>query len=321
MLIKKRLISLVIPVFNEELNIEPLYLAVMDVFAKIEDRYDIELVFTDNHSTDNTFEKLCALHELDSRVRVFRFSRNFGYQKSILTGYLKARGDAIIQLDCDLQDPPKMIIDFLQSWEEGCYVVYGVRIKRQEHWTINLVRSVFYRLMDFLSEDHLPVDAGDFRLIDRKIVEVLRQMDDAQPYLRGTIAAIGFRQKGIPYERHARERGNTNFSVKELFRLAIDGILNHSIVPLRLASFFGIVVSSISIIAISSYAIGKLIFQYDWPAGFTTLTILTLVGIGINALFLGIIGEYLGRIYQQVKRKPLVVIDDVRDKNDRNLSL
>lgn len=306
---KKKLISLIIPVFNEELNVEPLYAAVMQVIAKIEDTYDFELVFTDNRSIDSTFQKLRELHECDSRVRVFRFSRNFGYQKSILTGYLKARGDALIQLDCDLQDPPEMIVEFLKHWEEGCEVVYGVRTKRQEHWTINLVRSAYYRVVDFLSEDHLPIDAGDFRLIDRKVVEVLRQMDDTQPYLRGTIASIGFNQRGIPYERQVRERGKSNFSAKALIHLAVDGILNHSIVPLRLASFLGVMVSMITIIAIMGYVIGKSFFGYGWPAGFTTLTILTLLGIGVNAIFLGIIGEYLGRIYHQVKKKPLVVID------------
>lgn len=310
---EKKLISIVVPVFNEELNVEPLYAAVMDVIARLEDRYDFELVFTDNHSTDNTFQKLRTLHENDHRVRVFRFSRNFGYQKSILTGYLQARGDALIQLDCDLQDSPEMIVDFLKHWEEGFEVVYGIRKKRREHWLLNLIRLAFYRLVDYLSEDHLPVDAGDFRLIDRKVVEVLRQMDDAQPYLRGTIAAVGFRQRGIPYERRGRERGHTNFLAKDLIGLAIDGILNHSVVPLRIASFVGAAVSSMALLLIVLYAAGKLMFGFDWPAGFTTLTILILAGIGLNALFLGIIGEYLGRIYQQVKKKPMVVIDAVLD--------
>lgn len=304
-----------VPVYNEELNIEPLYAAVLEVISRLENQYEFEIVFTDNHSKDNTFEKLCALHEQDKRVRVLRFSRNFGYQKSIMTGYLNARGDALIQLDCDLQDPPEMIIEFLKYWEAGYQVVYGVRAKRKEHWGINAIRRIFYRLVNYLSEDELPVDAGDFRLIDRKVVEVLRQVDDAQPYLRGTIAAIGFRQHGIVYHRHERERGRTNFRARDIMNLAMDGILNHSIIPLRLASFFGIVVSSLTVLAIFLYLLGKLIFNYHWPAGFTTLTILTLAGIGMNALFLGIIGEYLGRIYQQVKKKPLVVIETIIDNN------
>lgn len=305
----KKLISLIIPVFNEEDNIFPVYEAVTSLINQCADRYDFELVFTDNHSNDSTFNKLTELSQLDSRVRVFRFSRNFGYQKSILTGYLKARGDALIQLDCDLQDPPSLILEFLKHWEEGCAVVYGVRVSRQESAVLNYSRKLFYRFANYLSEDDLPVDVGDFRLIDRKIVEVLRQTEDMQPYLRGMIAAMGFKQLGINYHRRGRKRGKSNFRIKDLFGLALDGILNHSIIPLRIASFVGVGVSILTILAILAYGFSKLIFGFQWPAGFTTLTILVLAGISLNALFLGIIGEYLGRIYQQVKRKPLVIIE------------
>jgi glycosyltransferase involved in cell wall biosynthesis len=311
----KKLISLVIPVFNEEENIFPLYQAVVPIMNECADRYEFELVFTDNHSVDSTYIKLSELRELDKRVRVFRFSRNFGYQKSILTGYLKARGDALIQLDCDLQDPPELIPEFLKHWEEGCAVVYGVRQSRQESALMNYSRKLFYRLANYLSDDDLPVDVGDFRLIDKKVVEVLRQVEDAQPYLRGMIAAMGFKQHGINYDRRGRERGTTNFRFKDLVSLALDGILNHSIVPLRLATFFGAAVSVFTLLAIFVYIGAKLIFGLNWPAGFTTLTVLILAGISVNALFLGIIGEYLGRIYQQVKKKPLVIFEAVLDEN------
>ncbi|MGA7802799.1 MAG: glycosyltransferase family 2 protein [Gammaproteobacteria bacterium] len=204
---RRKLISLVVPVFNEEENIGPLYDAVVQVIPTMEDRYEFEIVFTDNHSSDGTFDKLWELHQCDRRVRVFRFSRNFGYQKSILTGYLKARGEALIQLDCDLQDPPELIPEFVRHWEEGAKVVYGVRRSRKEGALLQWGRRVFYRIANYLSEDELPLDAGDYRLIDRKVVDVLRQVDDAQPYLRGMIAAMGFRQQGIPYDRRGRERG------------------------------------------------------------------------------------------------------------------
>lgn len=312
---QKKLISLVIPVFNEEENIFPLYEAVVPIINECADRYDFELVFTDNHSVDSTFAKLSKLRELDQRVRVFRFSRNFGYQKSILTGYLKARGDALIQLDCDLQDPPELIPEFLKHWEDGCAVVYGVRRSRRESATLHYARKLFYRLADYLSEDDLPVDVGDFRLIDRKVVDVLRQVDDAQPYLRGMIAAMGFKQHGINYDRRGRERGTSNFRFKDLVGLALDGILNHSTVPLRLATFFGAGVSVLTLLAIFGYIVGRLIFGFNWPEGFTTLTVLILAGISVNALFLGIIGEYLGRIYQQVKKRPLVIVEAELDDN------
>ncbi len=309
----KKLVSLIVPVFNEEHNIFPLYDALAPILKECEERYDFEFVFTDNHSTDSTFIKLSELSDLDKRVRVFRFSRNFGYQKSILTGYFKARGDALIQLDCDLQDPPSLIPEFLKYWEDGCAVVYGVRQSRKENALLHFTRKLFYRLANYLSDDNLPVDAGDFRLIDKKIVDVLRQVDDAQPYLRGVIAAMGFRQHGIPYARNERERGTTNFRFKDLINLAIDGILNHSIVPLRVATFFGIGISLITIIAIIFYGVSKIFFGLNWPAGFTTLAVLVLAGISVNALFLGIIGEYLGRIYQQVKKRPLVIVESELD--------
>lgn len=315
-LTQMKLVSLIIPVFNEEENIGPLYAAVAPIIKQHEGQYGFELVFTDNHSTDSTFTKLNELRELDHRVRVFRFSRNFGYQKSILTGYLKARGDAVIQLDCDLQDPPELITEFLKHWEDGCAVVYGVRRSRKESAVLHYARKLFYRLADYLSDDDLPVDVGDFRLIDKKVVDVLRQVDDAQPYLRGMIAAMGFRQHGIPYDRHNRERGTSNFRFKDLVGLAIDGILNHSIVPLRMATFFGVGISMMTILAIIGYSMGKLFFGMNWPAGFTTLAVLVLAGISVNALFLGIIGEYLGRIYQQVKRRPLVIVETELDDDN-----
>jgi glycosyltransferase involved in cell wall biosynthesis len=309
----KKTISLVIPVYNEELNIRPLYNVICNAISGLEENYNFEFIFTDNHSTDKSFSELERLFNLDKRIRVFRFSRNFGYQKSILTGYLQATGDAIVQLDCDLQDPPSMIAEFIECWENGYSVVYGVRETRKENLGINLMRKAFYRFINYLSEDDLPVDAGDFRLIDKKIANVLRQIDDAQPYLRGAIAVMGFNQIGIPYNRNDRKLGSTNFKFKDLISLAIDGVLNHSIVPLRIASFFGIIASIASLILISFYTAGKFIFGYDWPPGFTTLAVMILCGIAINALFLGILGEYIGRIYKQVKKKPLVIIEKTLD--------
>ena len=171
------------------------------------------------------------------------------------------------------------------------------------------VRKAFYRLIDGLSEEPLPLDAGDFRLVDRRILDVIRQLEDQQPYLRGTIASLGYRQTGIPYDRNKRERGVSKFGWSQLITLAVDGILNHSIVPLRLATLTGLAVSVVTALGILFYLVAHLMFGQDWPAGFTTTTILILFSLSLNALFLGIIGEYLGRIYQQVKRRPLTLIE------------
>jgi glycosyltransferase involved in cell wall biosynthesis len=315
---RKKLISIIIPVYNEEENIYPIYETVLNDIIQKENTYDFEIIFTDNHSIDKTFEKLSELYNKDSRVRVFRFTRNFGYQRSILTGYLQSRGEAIIQLDCDLQDPPLIILKFIRDWECGYDVVYGVRRRRKENFIINKSRYFFYRLINYLSEEDLPLDAGDFRLIDRKIINEIKKFEDAQPYLRGMIASMGFKQKGIVYDRNERLRGKSKFKLRDLIILAIDGILNHSILPLRLSTFFGLGISIITIIAIIFYATGKLILGYNWPAGFTTLSIMVLFGVGVNSLFLGIIGEYIGRIYQQVKKRPLVIIEECLDVENIN---
>jgi polyisoprenyl-phosphate glycosyltransferase len=305
----RRLITICVPVFNEELNIEPLYAALLPIMEQLSDRYDFELLFTDNHSTDRTFDALERLASRDVRVRAIRFSRNFGFQRSIATGYANARGDAAIQIDCDLQDPPQLILDFVSKWEQGYKVVYGVRSSRKESWWMNFVRKMFYRIIDSLSEDELPLDAGDFRLLDRCVLDELQKFEDNQPYLRGTIAALGFDQIGIPYDRAERQHGQSKFSFGELIGLAFDGILNHSVVPLRIATYLGLMISLLTFLGIVAYGVGRLFLGKNWPPGFATVIILILGSLSLNALFLGIIGEYLGRIYRQVKRRPLTIIE------------
>ena len=306
---KKRLISIIVPVLNEEENIHPFYDAVKKELDKISGQYDYEFVFTDNRSTDATFACLRALAQSDGRVRVARLSRNFGYQKSILTGYCLARGDVAIEMDCDLQDPPGLIPALIAKWKEGCEVVYGIRNSRQEGWIITRIRRIFYRFIHFLSDDNLPLNAGDFRLLDRKVLDSLKQLTDEAPYLRGTIARMGFNQLGIPYERQKRLHGQGKFDFKNMVSLALDGILNHSLVPLRCASFTGFLISAGLILYFGGLFFLSFFFHLPWPKGFATTSVLILMSISLNALFLGIIGEYLRRIYRQVKREPLTIID------------
>ncbi len=304
------LISFVVPVLNEQDNVLPLYHRVCEVMSPFKDRYSFEIVFTDNHSMDATFERIRSLAVADPRVRVLRFSRNFGYQRSILTGYRHARGQAAVQLDADLQDPPDMIPEFLKLWREGYQVVYGIRRSRQESFLMQTARQVFYRLINSLSEDELPHDAGDFRLVGRPILDELLKIEDSQPYLRGALASLGFRQVGIPYDRGARSRGESKFSLRDLVGLGLDGILNHSVIPLRLATYTGLGTAALSIVALFGYVIGKFWFGQNWPAGFTTLTILILLCTSLNAFFFGVMGEYIGRMYIQVKKRPLSVIEN-----------
>ena len=301
------IVSIVIPVYNEAGNIIPVYERTLEVLRGL--NVDYEFIFTDNHSTDTSFQDLRQLAERDNRVRVIRFSKNFGFQKSILTGYLAASGDVAIQLDCDLQDPPELIPEFLARWRDGFRVVNGVRRSRPEGWWISTARKLFYRLINLLSEEDLPLDVGDFRLVDRCVLEELRLIDDQQPYLRGTIALFGFAQCGVAYDRAGRARGESKFPLHKLIGLAVDGILNHSLIPLRIATGTGIFMSALAVFGGLGYLVGKIYFGMDWPPGFATTVLLLMLGIGLNSFFLGIIGEFVGRIYRQVKRRPLVVVE------------
>ncbi len=306
---QKKLLSVLIPVFNEEQNIIPCYTAVVEALKAVSDEFDFEIIFTDNHSKDKTFEVLQELAKSDQRIKVARFSKNFGFQKSILCAYRLAKGDIAVQLDVDLQDSPSLIPMMINYWKQGYQVVYGVRKQRKESWFMNTQRKIFYRLINYLSEDNLPLDAGDFRLVDRTVLNQLKTLNDASPYLRGTITSYGFNQIGFEYERNKRERGETNFTFKSLILLGLDGIMNHSVIPLRIATVVGLITSLITTILIGVYVAGKFLYGYEWPRGFTTLTVLILLSISMNALFLGIIGEYIGRIFKQVKNNNPVIIE------------
>lgn len=312
---RRKLLSICVPVYNEEENVRPFYERVSAVMRELGGRYDHEILFTDNHSEDSTFEKLKELSDEDPRVRVIRFSRNFGFQRSIFTNYANCRGDAAIQLDVDLQDPPELIPEFVALWEQGYKVVYGIRRARpnESRW-LHTSRKIFYRLVDYLSEDRLPHDAGDFRLIDRSLIDELKNVGDQQPYLRGLIATMGFRQTGVVYDRAARERGSSKFNLSGLIGLALDGILHHSVVPLRLATVFGLVMSLLSLLGGVYYLLGKAFFREDWPLGLASTSVLILFSIGMNALLLGIIGEYIGRIYKNVKTMPLTIVEAAIDR-------
>ena len=304
----RKLISIVVPVFNEEANVEAAYEAIARVFDTLP-KYDFEIVFTDNHSEDATFANLTAIAARDKRVRVARFSRNFGFNRSVLTGYRLANGDAAIQLDCDLQDPPEMFSQLLEHWEKGHDVVVGVRRNRKEAWILKLSRKIFYRLLKRFSDDNLVLDGGDFRLVDRSILDMMQVVDDAEPYTRALTSLLASNQIGIPYDRAERVAGESKFPVRRLLGLAMEGFLAHSVAPLRISSFFGVVVAVCTTVVALFYVLLKALGMVEGPAGFTTTTVLILIGISLNAVFLGIIGEYLGRIYNQIRRRPLTIIE------------
>jgi glycosyltransferase involved in cell wall biosynthesis len=304
-----KLISIVVPVLNEDKNVKRFYTALLKVITTLEKKYLFEILFTDNHSEDDTFKKIQELKKNDNRVRVIRFSKNFGYQKSILIGYLRSKGDAVVQIDCDLQDPPLMIKEFIKYWEQGYDVVYGIRITRKESIILKGVRKLFYRFINMISDDNLPLDAGDFRLVDKKIISNLSNCYDQSPYIRGLISSMGYNQIGIPYNRDERIYGESKFRISQLANLAVDGILNHSVVPLRISLWLGLILSLASFLLVIYYMFCKIFLGVSWPSGFASIAVISLFGIGITSLFLGVIGEYVGRIYRQVKYMPIVFFE------------
>lgn len=308
MVTSKRLVTISVPVLNEADNIKPL-LERLRAVADTHSRYDFEFLFTDNASSDATFERLAEEAARDERIRVLRFTRNFGFQTSILSNYLNANGDAAIQIDADLQDPPELIGDFLTAWEKGYKVVYGIRRSRPENFVLKSARKLFYRGLAALSSADLPVDAGDFRLIDRIVIEDLRKVRDDAPYIRGTIAELGYKQIGIPYDRTERKRGVSKFRLLALIRLAVDGICSQSTKPLELITLLGAVLSFLSLFAAVFYFAWYFFVFRKPPQGFTTLVILVLISTSIQTAFIGMLGEYIGRIFRNTRHVPSAIID------------
>ena len=311
----KKLITIAIPVLNEEGNIVRLLERLRTVCDGLS-KYDFEFLFTDNASTDDTFALLAEEAAKDKRVRVIQFSRNFGFQKSILANYLNARGAAVIQIDADLQDPPELFKEFLESWESGNKVVYGIRRRRQnEKIVMSASRKLYYRLVAMLSDTPLPKDAGDFRLIDKDIIDHLREYSDQSPYLRGMIATLGYPQIGIPYDRVGREAGESKFNLTRLIQLGLDGICSQSTKPLRYITYFGFITSVLAVLGALFYAVSFFFIDSTRESrGFTTLAILVLLQTGLIAAFLGIMGEYIGRIFSNVRNSPMVIIENQIDR-------
>jgi dolichol-phosphate mannosyltransferase len=306
--IQKRLVTISVPVLNEAENIGPL-LGRLRAVADTHRRYDFEFLFTDNASTDATFERLADEARGDNRIRVLRFTRNFGFQTSILTNYLNANGAAAIQIDADLQDPPELFGEFLAAWEQGYKVVYGIRRGRPENIVLRSARKLFYRVLASFSAVELPVDAGDFRLIDRIVIDDLRKVRDHAPYIRGTIAQLGYKQTGIPYDRTERKRGSSKFRLLALIRLAADGVCSQTTKPLELITLAGAIFSFLSFFAALFYFTWYFFVIRKPPQGFTTLVILVLLSTSIQTAFIGMLGEYIGRIFRNTRFVPAPIID------------
>lgn len=310
----RKLVTISVPVLNEEGNIPGLYERLVEVITPLSKTYDFEIVFTDNSSTDSTWDLIEGLAAKDSRIKGYRFTRNIGFQKSILMNFSFAKGDAVIQIDADLQDPPELIAEFLAEWEAGARVVYGVRRVRQEGAIDGAIRKVGYWVIDKLSEHPIPRGAGDFRLIDRRVVTALLAQNNPRPYIRGTIASMGFRSVGIPYDRSARENGESKFPLAKVVKLGLSGILDNSLVPLRLAIFLGgfFLVAAVAMIA---WTVVSRLLDPNWPMGYASLLSVVLFGFGANAMLIGVLGEYLLRVYLTVRSEPMGLVAESTERD------
>lgn len=312
----KSKVSIIVPAFNEAPNLPLIYREITQM-TELEPDYEFELLLMDNHSTDQTFTVAAELAKNDPRVKVIRLSRNFGFQANILSGYMGANGDVAIQIDADGEDDPMLIREFLRQWEQGYDVVYGIRVERKESWFMRLQRNIFYRLIAFLSPLEIPVDSGDFRLIDKVVLEKVLQFQESSIYLRGIISYVGYNQIGIPYNRRKRFFGESKFRWRDYMHLAIDGITSFSQRPLYMTAYAGIMLSAASFMGMLFYLAQY--FSGSIPVkGFTTLILVQLLLTGIQLLCLGINGLYVGRIFEEVKKRPRSFVQVEIPKNGLN---
>ena len=313
---KQKLISICIPVLNEQDNLMQLYSKLLEISRSLETRYIFEFIFTDNHSSDDTWSLLRELADTDIRVKGLKFTKNIGFQESILANMRQARGHALIQIDADLQDPPELLVEFLNHWESGFKVVYGIRTKRKESWFISLFRRLGYRFISSLSDYPIPSDVGDFRLIDESVAKLLLDSNVPNPYLRGIIASYEIPSFGVSYSRDERKAGKSKFPLRKILHLGLNGVLNHSSWPLKFATYSGITIL-ISSVLLSTYYIFLRMINHNLPQGLASIHILVIFGIGMNALFLGIIGDYIKRIYVILRNEPRFVVQESFNLQER----
>lgn len=304
------ILSIVVPVKDEQDAISIFLYSVEETLTSLNDPAadSFEILFIDDGSTDATLEILREANEADERIRVISFSRNFGKEAALSAGIEHARGDAVIPMDVDLQDPPEVIGMMVAKWREGFEVVYGVRTNREEDSVVKRVTAdLFYRAHNRMSTDQIPKHAGDFRLLDRKVVDVIRAMPERSRFMKGMFAWAGFRQAAVNYARASRQAGTTKFSYWKLWTFALDGITSTSTVPLRVWSYVGAIIATFAITFATFIIVRTLVFGTDVP-GYASLIVAVLFLGGLQLLSLGIIGEYIGRILIETKQRPLYVM-------------
>lgn len=315
-------ITIIAPIFNELENIPELYHRMREVMGSVGETW--ELILVDDGSRDGSTDVIRKLAETDDHVRPVIFARNFGHQIAVTAGLDYSRGDAVIIIDADLQDPPGVILDLIAKWHEGYEVVYAVRKEREgETWFKKTTASLFYRIILKITDVKIPLDTGDFRLLDRKVVNIMSKMREQHRFLRGMASWVGFKQIGVEYKRAARFAGVTKYPFKKMLKFALNAVTSFSYVPLQIATYIGFIAAALSIISIPVVVILRLVGTTQLTGQATTLIMVLFLG-GVQLISLGIIGEYIGRIYDEVKGRPLYVVaqgpsDDLDPTNLRHI--
>jgi glycosyltransferase involved in cell wall biosynthesis len=306
----KPVFSFILPVFNEEETLAETYRRLARVMDEL--KAAVEIIMVDDGSRDRSLEILRDLHERDARVQYLSLARNFGHQAAVTAGLRFAQGDAVVVLDADLQDPPELIPAMIEKWREGHHVVYAQRTARQREGVAKkLFAFLFYRVLRLLTKVDMPADTGDFCLMDRKVVDVLNALPERGRYLRGLRAWVGFRQTAVPFEREPRFAGEVKYTFRKSFALAVTGIISFSRVPLRLATYLGLIVAGFALLMIVVVIYWRLFHPAAPLIGYTIITAAIFFLAAVQLLCLGILGEYLGRVYDEVKGRPIYTLKEV----------
>lgn len=306
---RRQLLSMVVPCFNEEEVIAETVKQLREFAATLGD-LDVELIFIDDGSRDKTRQLLKSFAASDSRIRVIGFARNFGHQIAVTAGVDASNGDAVVIIDADLQDPPAVVHQMIEKWREGYDVVYGMRSERagESMFKLSTARA-FYRVLNFLSDVEIPMDTGDFRLISRSVVDALRAMPERDRFVRGMVSWVGFKQIALSYKRAERFAGATKYPLRKMLRFATDGIMSFSTKPLQLSAAMGMISATLALLGIV-YAIFLRLFTDTWVEGWTALMIAVLFIGGVELIAVGILGQYIGRIYYEIKSRPLYIVEE-----------
>ena len=303
--------SIVAPIYNEIDNLSELYRRVSEVLGSSGETW--ELVLVDDGSTDGSMDKIRELAEADKHVRPVIFARNFGHQIAVTAGLDYARGEAVVIIDADLQDPPEVILELAEKWREGYEVVYAVRAEREgESWFKKFTAAFFYRIISRITDVKIPLDTGDFRLLDRKVVNVMNSMRERHRFLRGMAAWVGFKQIGVEYKRAARHAGVTKYPLRKMMRLALNAVTSFSYFPLQVATYIGFIAAGIAILAIPVVIYMRMTGSQAFFGQATTLISVLFLG-GVQLISLGILGEYIGRLYDEAKGRPLYIVREAPD--------